>query len=327
MKVAMATTWPDGCGVAECAANIMRHIPEVEFKIISDLTDNGLYQGSRDCDIVHLAYEFNVFNITPSGIKGMNKPVVMTYYNSLPSGNQNPLTDVCDHVVLLEKTVDEGDRWTHIPMAIPTGRVATQEPENMVGTIGFPFEWKRIERIASAAREAGMKFLGILPTHTWMGIEQCMRVQQNIMRDCPDSEVYMNWLPVDKVFECLGRCKVTAFCHGPNDQTSGISSSTRYGLATGRPSVFTRFTMYRDLLPYEDELYFVDMDISIWDLSRVFLMAANGAKKPQRILEDYGWAGAADQYRKIYQELYIKSKGESACTERSKNADCVGMKT
>lgn len=301
MKVGLVTGWAERCGLTECSKNIIRNVPGVEFKVIEEPYDQAMLDGTRDCDIVHIAYEFNVVHISPEGIKALNKPVVMTYFTSLPENNLSALTDACDRIVVLEPTKDTDSRFVYIPMAIPEGYVATQEPENLVGTIGFPFPWKKMPEIARAAQMAGMGYLGIMPSHPWMDTPNCIKQQIECRQVNQHAEVFTEWLSIEEVMKQLGRCKVVCFAHRENDQTWGISSSTRYGLATGRPIVMTRFTMYRDLFPYEDEIHFVDMGVNTEQLADALKTAE---VKPKRVLQDFSWKTAGEKYLDIYNELF-----------------------
>lgn len=303
MKVGLVTAWTDRCGLSECSRNIVKNVPGVDFKIISETDDQSMLEGTRDCDIVHISYEFNLCLMSPKGIKALNKPVVMTYFNSNPNSNLFDLTDACNKIVVLEPSADDDPRFVYIPMAIPSGYQATKEPENLVGTIGFPFPWKCMDEISRAAHQIGMGFLGIMPAHPWMDTSNCLQMQQKARAANPQSEIYTEWLEFDDVMQQLNRCKVLCFAHRENNETSGISSATRYGLATGRPVVMTRFTMYRDLFPYNDEIYFMDMKGDTLQLAELLKLAAEGKHYPKRLLEDFSWKTAGEKYLKIYQEL------------------------
>lgn len=303
MRVGLVTGFTnERCGMTEYAKNIMRNVHGVDFKVIPDTSDAGMLAGATDCDIVHISYEYNVVTVTPQGIRDVGKPVLMTYINSNPDSNNRGLTNACARVVVLEPTKDSDPKYTYIPMAIPEGQVAMQEPENLVGAVGFPFQWKRMPAIAEAANYAGMGFLGVMPTHPW-DVGGCNGQQQEAKRVCPNSQIFTEWLTFEEVMGNLGRCKVICFAPRHIDGSSGVSSSVRYGLAVGRPIVLTDFLMYRDLLPYSDEINFVPMSYETPQLGNALLEAAKGEKKPNRVLKDLSWKTAGEQYKKIYEEM------------------------
>lgn len=303
MKIALATSWPDKCGVAEYSQNLVKHLPNVQFKIITDLTNSGIAAGAKGCDLIHLSYEPSIFKVDMAGIKSWGKPVVMTYFPSNQYSNLKGITNACNKVVVLEETADNHPKFVYIPMAIPDGELALTPPEeNLVGTIGFPFHWRGFPYIAHCAQQLGMKYMAIAPTHPWLLKNECEAEQAEIIRAYPQSEVFTDWLPTAEVFKQLRRCSVIVFSYR-TDNPSGVASTVRYGIATGRPIVLGRYKMHRDLVNYEDELNFVSANADWPEVMEAIKLAKEGAKKPNRILEDMSWRKAAKMYADIYSEL------------------------
>lgn len=303
MKIALATSWPDKCGVAEYSQNLVKSLPDVEFKIITDLSSSGIAAGSKGCDLIHLSYEPSIFNIDIAGVKSWKKPVVMTYFPSNEYSNLKGITHACDKVVLLEQTTDNNPKFVYIPMAIPDNEVAEYIPEeNMVGTIGFPFHWRGFPYIAHCASQLGMKYLAIAPTHPWLLKNECEAQQAEIKRVYPQTELHTNWLPTAEVFKKLRRCSVIVFSYR-SDNPSGVASTVRYGIATGRPIVLGRYKMHRDLVQYEDELNFVSANADWPEVMEAIKLAKLGAKKPNRILKEMSWSKAGKMYKDLYEEL------------------------
>ena len=308
MKIALATSWPDKCGVAEYSQNLVKSLPNVKFKIVTDLTDAGIAAASKDCDLIHLAYEPSIFKLSISGIKSWKKPTVMTYFPSNQYSNLGGITNACDKVVLLEETNDNHPKYVYIPMGIPDGEVANYVPEeNMIGTIGFPFHWRGYPYIAHCAWQLGMKYLAIAPTHPWLLKNECEAEQAEIKRVYPKTELYTEWMPTEDVFKKLRRCSVILFSYR-SDNPSGVASAVRYGLATGRPIILGRYKMHRDLVKYEDELYFVSQNADVPELMETIKVAKLGAKKPNRLLHDMSWSKAGKMYEALYKELTDSEK-------------------
>ena len=260
MRVGLVTTWGIRCGHAEFASNIVDNLPQVEFKPITDMTDSGMLAGCQDVDLIHIVWSVGGFSpMTSSGVRqiqAMGKKVLISNQTTRPSGNRIDILNVADKVV---STEENEDGFLYIPMGVPDGWVATEKPEKMIGTVGFPFSWKYKPDLARAARQAGFGFLGILPDYP-PTVPETTQQRAEIMSVHPEAILFKDWIGKEEVKKQLGRCAVQVFAHRPypHGQTWGVSSACRYGIATGRPCIFNRFDMYRDLFPYEDGLYFAE---------------------------------------------------------------------
>lgn len=310
MKIGLVTTWNISCGHAEFASNLVDSVTSVdksiEFKPITATDDNAIIEEAKDVDIVHLIYGGSpgfgfIQASTACTLRSMGKKVVLSNQVTRPDVNNSPLFDACDALISTEP-LPHDNRFTYIPMGIPDGWVATGEPENLVGTIGFPFSWKGIPDIARAAKNVGMGFVGILPDYP-LTLGECRAVRDNIKQVNPDSELYSDWLSREDVKRILGKCAVLVFAHRPYPNVPlGVSSACRYGLAVGRPVVFNKFEMYRDLFSYADELYFVNDD-TVDNLSATLQEAVKGTKKPKRLLVDMSWKACGQKFKDVYTNL------------------------
>lgn len=305
IRVGLVCTWGVRCGHAEFASNIVERVPEVDFKPITDMSDFGIVSNSSDVDLIHIIWDGYGFSpMTEHAVRtvqALGKKVVLSNQTTRPDVNNHPLMDACDRVISTEP-LPHDPRFTYIPMGIPDGWVANSEPENLVGTVGFPFSWKGIPHIVQAVKQAGMGFMGVLPDYPPTAA-QCEGERQQIRQVLPEAILHTAWLSKGEVREQLSRCKVLLFAHRPYPGIPyGVSSACRYGLAVGRPTVFNRFEMYRDLFPYEDELYFVEDD-SVDNLAATITTAATNVKRPDRLLKDMSWNKCATQFLEIYKSL------------------------
>lgn len=306
MKVGIVTTWGVKCGHAELAENLVENLPHVEFIPITNMTNEGMLEQVDNVDIFHISWGHGFSHMTADGIHAIHakgKKVVLLDYTTKPDDpiNSAPIFDVVDKLISTEKVFDH--RFEFMPHGIPDNWIATQEPEHLVGTIGFPLAWKGLSLLAHAANEAGLTLLGILPDLP-SAIDQGRAARAEIQQIQPNAILFEQWLTREEVKLQLGRCAVQLFAHNPPPglQTYGVSSACRYGIATGRPCVFNQYEMYRDLFDYEDELYFTSNDVA--SLAATLKQAIlPDAKRPNRILKEASWHKCALRYEEIYKEL------------------------
>jgi hypothetical protein len=104
---------------------------------------------------------------------------------------------------------------------VPAPEPAIRPPVRpCVGTIGFPFPWKRFSLLRAAAEEAGWHCLVL------------------------DSEA--KWTPHRKAIQLLSGCDATAFLH--NSGNSGTSGVIRMGIAARKPVIATPGRQMKDLV-------------------------------------------------------------------------------
>ena len=283
--------------MAEYARNLIKALPDIEFIICTDLTDNGLMEG-LGCDLIHLLYNPSVFHVTGVGIEKLSqsKKVVMTCFNG---SDVSPYWKV--HRMITHDPRVTGTNVTHIPLGIPDGWVKNGSPEDKVGIIGFPFVWKGMSKIAEAVSKIGMGLTAITPVHPWYRRNECLEEIANIRDKHPTADISASWMDFDAAMGKLRKCAVTCFVF-QHDNGGGISSSVRYGLATGRPCVISQHDMYSDLFPYKDEIY-ISPRHGVEEIAFMLRVAEGQNIGPKRVLKDMSWKVCADKYRQVYNEV------------------------
>ncbi len=126
---------------------------------------------------------------------------------------------------------------------------------------------------------------------------------------CPRAVVRSEWLPQDEVVKGLATCAVVAFPFDGCSPITGISSSVRAGLASGRPLVLTKFFHFSDLYDYAEEVYFVEQNqlLSVLRLA-LSAVAVGTARFPSRARDDMGWTRSAELYCNLYRQAMRMEK-------------------
>lgn len=320
MKVALVTSWPpELCGIASNSVNVVNHKqPDVEYKIIEGCAwarpfrHEQVIQQAADCDIVHLSYERNLHAGLGPGtfqqLRQMGKKLVITYHNVWPGDHQDDaMLAVFDVVVSQDPESPKERGFRYIPQGIMNVETVPDDKVEMkLGQAGFPTQFKGGHILARVAKALGLNILMFAPTSihadaNWM--ESAVRYQ------CPQAEVIREFLPQEVIIKRLSECLVVAGLYATHGGQSGISGSVRLQLGSKRPIVASRCGMYRDLFPYEDEIYFLPTDVPTFEtVLPVMTQAVEDAKKgiakrPKRIVEDMDWWKCGKMYAEIYREL------------------------
>lgn len=299
-KVALITTWGERCGLAEYAMNLTKNCKATEFKIVPRPFDLNEVNGS---EILHLNYEAGLFAPVFSSDAFLWKQregykTILTLHTSHAGNNmQSGKILGFDRVVVHERTQDN---CTFIPMGIPDERPRTKvSEETTVGTFGFPFNWKGFTEVVLACKQLGIRALAIAPESNHADTYQMKRHLESLYDNI---EYYTQYFSQQEVIDLLGTCAATVFAyHGGN---YGISAACRLGLATGMPIVLTKgCRQFRDLLEYEDEIYFADSPAPQSLVTQLQEALATKPKKPNRVLKEMGWQKTGRMYQEIYDSL------------------------
>jgi glycosyltransferase involved in cell wall biosynthesis len=305
MKVGLATTWNEPCGIAEYSKNLISSCQDIDFKILGRPYEaTSLIARASDCDVVNFQYESGFLGIFHPGImKQFNKPTVLTLHDSHPDNNRAvyPFTNEADVVVVHEKT---SDGFIHIPQPVISSPVLNDFANYKYAvTAGFPLPWKGFELLAQATsilvkKEvlAGARFIGPRNPHC-----DTFSVMNTVKHFLPEADYITEWYEQSEVIRLMQECPVSVFPYA--DCKPGISSAVRLGLAARRPIVLSRCRQFRDLFDYEDEIEFVDGTLSPESLARAITKALESGKYPKRVLEDMSWTKAAQMYKDIYTGL------------------------
>ncbi|MHC4733093.1 MAG: glycosyltransferase family protein [Planctomycetota bacterium] len=150
-----------------------------------------------------------------------------------------------------------------------------------VGTIGFPFPWKRFDLLREAATEAGWHTLIL------------------------DSEA--QWIPHKKAIQLLSGCDATAFLHSSGN--SGTSGVIRMGIAARKPVIATPGRQMTDLL-HDDlgwsAIWWADTKAEIVGALRGLAHKGGSAvwtSAIEELADRDSWANLGRKYATIYRSI------------------------
>lgn len=301
-KVGLITSWNERCGIAEYAKNLTHNCPNTQFKIYDVRSGYQILYALGDAQIVLLNYEAGLFAgigedfIAQLRSRGLR--VVLIWHNSHSGDNRGPWTNLFDRVVVHEETTDG---FRYIPMGIPeeTRLHSDGYLPKLVGSFGFPFPWKGFDPVCRACEMLGCQARIIAPESRHWDTHQVGNYLKGL---CSKLNYVTDYMDQSSVVRRLAECHATVFAYSGGN--SGVSAACRLGLATGRPIVLTRCRQFRDLFPYEDEIFFID-DASPEKIAEALQEALNpyNKKMPGRVLKDMAWSKVGRMYEELFKEL------------------------
>lgn len=317
MRVALITSWPPVlCGVAEYNQNLVKHkAADVEYKIIQGaswdkpFTDDQVLNESQDCDIVHLSWERGLMRgLTPgvfNHLRGQRKKLVISYLNIWPGGPNGEDTQMIsrfDVILSHDAVMAKQHNYVYIPHGIlEADAVPDDKVEMKLGMAGFPKHNKGGHIMAQVARELGLGILMFAPHSMHADAPGAAAHARTFV---PGAEIVHDFMPQEHIVRRLSECVVNCALWCTHDEESGVSGSVRFGIGAKRPVVISRAPMYRDLFPYEDELYFVDTQFPTFEnVLPVVKEALEAKKRPDRIMKDMNWTRVAEQHAEVYRGL------------------------
>lgn len=309
MKVALVTNYGDHCSIAEYAKNLVEHMPtdEVEMEIVSHpLTFEHVYEKTRDADIIHLNYigywmEHKLLPLLAKA-KEPRQKIVITYQET-PTKFEDDY-DGADAVVLHEPFGDYGNKVHLIPNGIKLVPYNKDVQSTLrLGSAGFWAPHKGFRLVAEAGE---VLELGSLLLMSQSPCYDSAETQADRLRmTYPSARIDTSWLPYDAVVNELAFCSMSIFPYDIRTYSIGIGNAVRFGLAAGRPVLVTRgHSHFRDLVDYEDEVYFIDNNDVIGTVKLVHRDLENGCERlPKRLLAAMNWWEVAQQYADLYTDL------------------------
>lgn len=318
LRVLLATTWDEPCGIAEHSAYLRESVeaadPAVDVTPVKGMLDpRAAVPGYFD--VLHLNYHRALHSRwTPTVVQAAKaaigcKAVVITFHDTFgelpPDDLSQQLCDAADAFIVHEPC--EGLNAYYWRMGVPAWsgpmmfgthgdhgfKSWTDQP--VLGTVGFPFPWKNYDKLCEVSRAAGWALLLIAPKATEEQVAEWRRLQ-------PDLLVQRRFVPRREVVSMLAGCDATAFCY--TCANSGQSGAVLQGVAARKP-VFAFKTCRQFRALYDAYPGAVDWGSTFEDLAW-FLRATTIERTAGRMValaQQDSWEGLGRRYATLYRAL------------------------
>jgi hypothetical protein len=308
MRVLLVTTWNERCGIAEYAANLVRHC-KCEFEIVDPVTFMNFGKDVSSFDLVHVNHEPGLYpGMTQYHVQRFcdSKPAMITLHATQAGYNHGAYIEAFQKIVVHEQTQDVArwpSKWIYIPEGIPVAVSLAPTVENTLGTCGFPFPWKGWDEVAYAAKFLNLGMIACLPESKHADALAAKRQIESVLG--AKAYIVTEYLPESGVIHHLSRNLVNVFPY--KGHNAGISGAVRMGLAARRPVVVSASRQFNDLFMYREELYVSPQSEGqeLYDcIQNAVLDARSGhARLPNQVIKDMGWERSARAYMDVYNSI------------------------
>lgn len=270
-------------------------------------------------DVIEYPVDVVIFNWHPSRVKmdldtvraAQNKgaKVIVIHQNSSDARLDVEEGHALYHAdaVVAHEPIDSNIKVRYIPVGIPvvSGLAEAPGPGLRIGTAGFPFDWKRFDVVAEAARRFQAKCVMIAPKSDQSDTDAFMDGIQGHLG--PLAEIYRQWMPMDEVVRMLSTCTVNIFWYESKsyEDTLGQSGSVRMGIAARRPIIISTHRKLRTLMDYGvDELYVAQTEADVYRFMQEIIDSGPfWAKQPGSIFVHQGWPQVGLMYKELIDGL------------------------
>lgn len=318
IRATLVTNWGDHCSIAQYAKNLVDHFPlncGVDLRVVSHpLTFENIYDHVRNSDVIHvnfLSYWMAESLVEKLGrVREPGQKIVVTYQET--TEDQLKTLANCpwmDAIVIHEPKGEYPKKIRKIPNGIRLVNTVGVEWSNKLGSAGFASGYKRFDRVAEAANDLGMGCLLLTPQAVCGDPNAARRMAREMKELHRDAEIITEWLPYEKVVRYLAECMAVVFPYDETATTLGIGNAVRFGLASGRPVIVSRHSHFRDLVDYQDEVYFIEENLeeTVREVKRD--IEIGNVRLPNRLLKDMNWDRVAMMYAKLYGDLIFEKEG------------------
>ena len=209
MRVGIVTTWNEKCGLAAYSENIVKHLPEVEWKIIGREGWGSCFAGvpaaARDCDLVHIMHQGGLMaTMPPEVVRACGKTIITRQCIGNEAVFDAATVKTC-HVK------SPGYYW--VPHGIPVVDVSDIEPdqEPTIGCAGVPFEGKGHFEAVLIAERRGWGINSVIPTSHHTSDEMVKRIRWYCKSRGIPCNITTGWLPEDLVVRILAHNTANGF--------------------------------------------------------------------------------------------------------------------
>lgn len=257
MRVALVTPWATACGIAEHSAMLCEAVqaadPSMQISPITDLNPVTVQAMTERPDLVWLNYQAALHSQwTPEAIDRVRMaqccPVGVTYHDTgVPNSDQCKAVAATANVTIVHEPAEDlvGLRpaWAIGPdirywrMGVPQWEGIHSHPDwpqswtqgrPILGTVGFPFDWKNYDQLAQISAQAGWALLLLAPTASDADVARWEAIN-------PHTYVAQSFLHRRLVVAMLAGCDATAFMY--TCANTGQSGALLQGIAARKPVI------------------------------------------------------------------------------------------
>ena len=300
-RVALVSNMHEQCGNAAYGRDLVRELQKHFESVFMGHETEVPYP----VDVVIFNWHPARVELSPEKIlhvKEMGAKTIVIYQNS----HEERLEIEPGHALSLADAV-----VTHEPMnsaidfhVIPHGivevdRLPEVSADMFFGTAGFPFDWKRYDVVAEAARRYNVRCLMIAPKSDQSDTDAFMDGIAGHLGGLAD--IRRNWMTVDEVVRELAMATLNIFWYQSRcpDDMLGQSGSVRMGIAAKRPTIISTHRKLRTLQRYSDELYIAETEEDVYNHIDTILSDLDNAKRPLNLMKDQGWSHTGAMYAEL----------------------------
>ena len=297
MRVGLITTWKEKCGLAAYSGNIVKNLPEINWRIIGreEWGDNfsNVPNIARECDLVHIMHQGGLMaSMSPEIVSACDKTVVTKQCTGMEHVF-NAATVKTSHI--------KEDGYHFIPHGIPVVdrevlmSDAVARPLH-IGCAGIPFNGKGHWEAIQIAELANTGVILVMPENPHTSLDLAYHITEYCRKNEIPYWIETDWLPEEDVARILSWASVNVFYY--TRPANGISGAVRMGLAARRPTIVSNHSQFQDII----ETGYVNVANSLEE-------AANMVRNwqdliyPDPLVNMWSYRNTALMYYKLYQEV------------------------
>ncbi len=296
MKVAIVTTWAEKCGLATYSENIVRSLPDIEWRILgreswgpafSDIPAN-----SAGCDVVHIMHHGGLMaSMSPEVVWACGKTVI---------------TQQCigSEEVFSAATVKTAHvqipGYRFVPHGIHTiDKTESEMDPPSIGCCGIPFGGKGHLEAVQIARLAGLGVNLVIPVNPHTSTGMAEHIEASCEQYGIPCQITTDWLDEGDISRILSRSVANIFFY--TRSANGISGAVRMGLAAARPVIVSKHSQFQDIIA-EGAVTVADSMKAAADMVRT-KMTRDALVLPTDLLSKWDYAKTSQMYQAIYNEV------------------------
>jgi hypothetical protein len=307
MRVWVLSNQHQACGIAEYGRDLSNQLRQ--------WYDVTLSTGPKvPAEVIVVNWHNGRINVAPTDMmkwQADGAKVIVILHNSWEAIELGPpeldILAVADCIVAHEPMQfrPEPKKFRYIKHGLTAVKDLPEVNGDSIGTAGFPFEWKRFDLVACAARDLGVTCRIAAPRHD---SEETDRYVNGIIGHLGHlADVRRHWMSKEDVAKMLATCTLNIFWYESQDirDQLGQSGSVLMGVAAGRPMIISPHRKFRVLREeYADEFYIAQTVDEVYRIARdIFCLPEERLRKPRRCREEMAWEQVGWHFHNLIEEM------------------------